>query len=305
MRRGDFKAAWRQTDRIELPRREAERGGRYVRRPEHLVWNGEDFEERRVLVYCRHGLGDTIQFARFFPLLRARARHVTVRIQPALLSLFEGMDGVDAWVDDSTDAPDPAHDVAIEVMELAYAFRVSAGTLPRKTPYLPVDRILASAPPFPLEETGKLRVGLVWGSGEWDRGRSIPIEEFAPLAELRRTEFWSLQQGADRNTAANAPFPLTPLSARTEQVRDSAAAMLQLDVMVSVDSMPAHLAGALGCKTLLLLRPSPDWRWMNEGDETLWYPSMRLLRQQKGDGVARVIAGLTRELRRLEEERRA
>src|SRR4051812_38093385 len=95
MMRGDFEAAWRQTDRIELPRQEAERRGSFTRAAHHLVWNGTSFDNRRVLVRCEHGLGDSIQFLRYLPRLRQRARVVIVKVQPMLLQLFTGMSSID------------------------------------------------------------------------------------------------------------------------------------------------------------------------------------------------------------------
>ena len=279
MRAGDFEAAWRQTDRIELRRREAAQRGDATREPGQLLWSGASFEHQRVLVKCEHGLGDTIQFARYFPLLRERAREVTVKVQPALLSLFDGMTGIDRLLNAWTCDPDPPHDVAIECMELAYAFRSSRDTLPRVVPYLPVERIRTQARPLHLERTDDRRVGLVWAASEWDTSRSVPLAELTPFHQVPGIAWFSLQQGKAAAEAGDAPFPLTHLSHLTVDVRDAAYAMLLLDLVITVDTMAAHLAGALGRPVWLLLQHAPDWRWMDAGEGTPWYPTMRLFRQ--------------------------
>jgi hypothetical protein len=145
---GDFEAAWQQTDRIEIPRRAAESAGNPQPRPEQLVWNGQAFEGKRVLVRCEHGLGDSIQFLRYVPLLRSRAAEVIVKLQPPLLALFSGMAGVDQLINAWTPEPDPPHDIAIECMELPYAFRSTISTLPAEVPYLPVERIRSAISPL-------------------------------------------------------------------------------------------------------------------------------------------------------------
>jgi hypothetical protein len=280
---GDFEAAWRQTDRIELPRRLAERSGHFDRQPHHLLWNGEPFTNRRVLVRCEHGLGDTIMFARYFPLLRRQARQVIVKAQPMLLPLLEGMNGVDlllnAWTTDS----DPPHDVAIECMELAYAFRSKAETLPVKVPYLPASRLRQRAS-FEWPNEHRCNVGLVWAASDWDTSRSLAIENLAPLARVEEVTFHSLQQGGRAAEISSAPIRIEPLSEKTREVADAAAAVLAVDLVIAVDTMVAHLAGALARPVWLLLQAKADWRWIRGCDRSPWYPTMRIFRQpQSGD----------------------
>jgi hypothetical protein len=138
---GDFEAAWRETDRIELPRRAAARAGHSVAHAAHLVWDGSTFAGRRVRVRCNHGLGDTLQFIRFVPGVVAVAREVTVLVQPHLVALLAGDPRFGHVIDGWTDDPPPC-DVEIEVMELAYACRATPATLPRPA-YLPVARVVA------------------------------------------------------------------------------------------------------------------------------------------------------------------
>jgi hypothetical protein len=280
MLRGDFEAAWRETDRLELPRRLAARSAGFVRQPHHLVWNGEPFVGKRVLVRCEHGLGDSLQYLRYTPRLREIAPHVTLCVQPALLRLFRGTRGADTIVDAWATEPEPPHDVVVECMELAYAFRDHMGSLPRPA-YLPVDRLLA-LPKIPGIR-GKFKVGIVWAASDWDATRSLPLQSFGPLFETPGIRFYSLQQGAAGEELSNSDLPLTPLSEFTKDVAEAARAILQLDLVVTVDGMIAHLAGSLGVPVWLLLKANADWRWMEKTQRSVWYPSMRIFRRAPTD----------------------
>lgn len=301
---GNFEAAWRQTDRIELPRRAAERNGSFIRQPHQLLWNGEPFTNRRVLVRCEHGLGDTIMFARYFPLLGTQARRVIVKAQPMLLPLLEEMEGVDLLLDAWTTDPEPPHDVAIECMELAYAFRSNLETLPSAVPYLPANRLRT---PLSLELTNeyKCHVGLVWAASDWDTTRSLAIDDLAPLAKTRGVLFHSLQQGGRANEIASAPITTEPLSEKTRDITGAAAAILALDLVITVDTMVAHLAGALGSPVWLLLQKEADWRWIRDCNRSPWYPTMRIFRQPTAGDWRFVMERVTLALSRRWQDRSA
>lgn len=275
MRRGDFEAAWRQTDRVEFPRREAERRGELQwDQSRHLVWDGSSFQGKRVLVRCEHGLGDTIQFARYLPLLRAQASSVIVKAQPALLGLLAGMPGPDHLLDAWTPEPNPPHDVAIECMELPYAFRHTTLTIPSQVPYLHAG----FHPPF---APGTRQVGLVWAASGWGTSRTVPLALLAPVANLRGITLHSLQQGPEAAQIHEVPFHVHDLAASTRAITEAAAAMMRLDVVITVDTMAAHLAGALGRPTWLLLKHEADWRWMDARERSPWYPTLRIFRQEE------------------------
>jgi hypothetical protein len=279
MRAGDFTEAWRLTDRIERERRAREAAGLFVWDSSYLEWNGTPIDDRRVLVRCKHGLGDTLQFIRYVPLLRSRAHSVTLHIQPPLLNMFAGCADFGNVQNGWTDVP-PPHDVQVEIMELAYAFRSTQATLPKQVPYLPLENIrrcTAALPP--LSPGGGLRVGLIWAASDWDTRRSVPIEMLEPLGRARGVQFYSLQQGKSSDDCARAAFPISVLSRHTADITAAAAAMLQLDLIISVDSMTAHLAGALGRPVWLLLQHEADWRWMMKRSDSPWYPTMRVFRQ--------------------------
>lgn len=245
---------------------------------------------------CEHGLGDTLQFSRFLPALAAQARELHVMAQPHLLALLHAVPGIGA-VHDGWAGPDwPPHELEIEVMELAYASRVTPATLPGP---LPFARHIA--PMHGLEDCdGRLRVGLLWAASEWDPSRSLPLEALEPLLTLEGVRWFSLQQGPAADALADLPWPVQVLGRRTAEVEAAAAAMLALDLIIAVDGMPAHLAGSLGRPTWLLLKHAADWRWGSGREDTPWYRSMRLFRQTgPGDW-----GGVLRQLRRALHESR-
>ena len=279
---GDFERAWQITDALESSRR----AGVCQPGPHHLLWDGTPIEGRRVLVRCRHGLGDTIQFLRYVPALLRVAGDVYVDVQPALRALVNGMQGFRPF---GAELPE----VEIESMELPYYFRTVAETIPGAVPYLPALEISSAYPPFTRAD-GHYKVGLIWSSGGWDCSRSIPPDCLAPLQAAEGVQFYSLQQGA----ASRDPIPLSvvALSPRTEEVRAAAAAMLEMDLVITVDTMTAHLAGALGRPVWTLLPYRADWRWMRGRDDSPWYPTMRLFRQRSPgnwhEAIASVVSAL-------------
>jgi hypothetical protein len=281
MYRGDFEAAWRETDRIECPRRELEAAGAFVPSAHHLLWNGTPFDGRDVAVRCNHGLGDTLQFIRFVPLIARRARSVTVLVQPPLVELLSVAPALGRVLNGWAEHPLPPDVVEVEVMELAYACRATADTLPTEV-CLPPDRIRARLPALaPHLASEHKRVGVLWSPSDWDTSRGVPLTALAPLRESRSVEFFSLQQGNAAAAAQDAPFPLRPLNAHTHRIADAAAAMLALDLIITVDGMAAHLAGSLGRPVWLLLKHEADWRWMRDRADSPWYPTMRLFRQHR------------------------
>ncbi|WP_220443711.1 hypothetical protein [Paracoccus luteus] len=276
MRRGDFPAAW-DIAAASLAARDP-RTRDDPRLPYHLrwVWDGRPFDGRNVLVRCYHGLGDTLMFARFLPLLARRAASVTVEMQPALIPLFRGFPGIDRLLPFDPARPAPPQDCDIEIMELALALRAPPDRAP--PPYL-------RAAPAPLP-TGTL--ALCWRAGDWDARRSIPQALFAPLCD---------RPAVTLVTAPTALPVMNPQGCPVDMVR-TAGLVAGAALVVTADTMAAHLAGALGRPVWLLAPHDPDWRWPVTGDRSPWYPAMRVWRQgAPGDwaGVmARVAAALDR-----------
>jgi hypothetical protein len=283
MRGGDFVTAWALCD--EVLRSRAGSTPYDLARHEQWVWDGCPVAGRRVLVRCYHGLGDTIQFIRYAPLLHAIGSTVIVWAQPALLPLLRTVSGIDELLELHDSAPDVDYDVDVEVMELPHVFRTTLATLPARIPYLhpPVGRQF---------DDGAVHVGVVWAAGAWDERRSIPYASLAPLREVPGITWHILQRGpplADRGDE----FGLVDSN---DSVLATATLIRSLDLVITIDSMPAHLAGALGVPVWTLLQANPDWRWM-DGDRSPWYPSMRLFRQSVDGEWASVIEEVTCELR--------
>jgi hypothetical protein len=283
MRAGNFAAAWRICDRVVADRR----GQTCLHLPRHQqwVWDGSSVDDRHVLVRCYHGLGDTIQFARYLPMLRARARSVAVWAQPRLIPLLATTQACDRLLPLHDGDAGVDYDVDVEIMELAHIFRTAVDTIPAAVPYFNVE---------PLALRGRCRpaVGVVWKAGEWDDRRSIPLEELKPLLDVDVD--WYILQGRgalpDRSTAFG-----TVVGA--DDILEAASAMRALDLLITIDSMPAHLGGALATPVWTLLSHNPDWRWMDRRDDSPWYPTMRLFRQPDAGNWPAVIRDVAAELR--------
>jgi len=293
MRRGDWEAAWRISDRVA-----ATRPGRVLCDPTPAgwlprhgqgVWNGTSWSGKRVVVHCLHGLGDTIQFIRFVALLSCDAAQVTVLAQPQLIPLLKTVQGIDALagLDDAPHEGAPV--VAIEIMELPYALRAQLSTLPNTVPYIHVNE----KRPRPEYNRGP-RVGLVWQAGAWDATRSIPVELMRELTAAGGINFSILQRGPALDSWR---YPGAEIPA-IRDIRDEAVELQALDLLICVDTLSAHLAGALGVPTWTLLPSPADWRWMEDRDDTPWYPTMRLFRQSRPGHWHSVIARVRRDLQR-------
>jgi len=284
MQRGELESAWSVSDAVL-----ASRAGLPCHHlPRHLqyIWDGSPLDDARVLIRCYHGLGDTIQFIRYAPLVHAVAREVIVWAQPELVPLLESCEGIDRLEPLHDGVLAVPYDVDVEIMELPYVFRSTLATLPCDMPYLTAPR--ASRP-----RDDRLAVGLVTRAGGWDERRSIPADRLKPLADLPGVHIQLLHE-----PAANA-CDLFEIAHGTDTVLGTAGLMRALDLIVSVDSMPAHLAGALGVPVWTLLRHDADWRWMRDRADSPWYPTMRLFRQPHEGAWPAVIEQVRVELARL------
>ncbi len=299
---GDFERAWQETDRAEAARR-LRSGRRCSRRtreenlPLHLrrVWDGSPLENADVLVRCYHGLGDTIQFVRYLPLLKQRARSVALQCQRELIPLIAQLPHSDAIVSLDDDLHVSNRCIEIESMELAYAFRTTLATIPKEIPYLHLPRFARGA--SRSARSGAINIGMAWSSGNWNPERNIPLHHFTALKCIPRLRLFSLQRGAAAHEiAANPDLHITLTETPHGTIVNTAATILDLDLVISVDTMIAHLAGALGRPVWLLLPFRADWRWMAARSDSPWYPTMRIFRQPRpGDWQAvlrRVAAAL-------------
>jgi hypothetical protein len=289
MRAGDFESAWKLSDR-DLG---SARATQSERTPRHLqrIWDGAPLADRRVLVRCYHGLGDTLQFVRFLPRLAATARSVSLWAQPALLDLFDNLWPTVELLPLHDGVPKAAFDVDVEVMELAHVFRITPDTIPAEVPYLRVP----GSPPRPGRPCSrKPTVGIVWRGGGWDMCRSVPFVNLAPLFARDDITLVPLQDALTPDEAR-----CLPRWRRVAPPARLARVLATVDLLITVDTMAAHLAGALAVPTWLLLHADPDWRWMIDRDDTPWYPTMRLFRLCAQEEWPALVARVMQELDRL------
>jgi tetratricopeptide (TPR) repeat protein len=244
-------------------------------------WQGAPFEGRHLLVHFEQGFGDTIQFLRFLPMVKALGGRLTLEVSDTLLSLADAMVDVDAVLPFSPHHPAQTDaDLVIPLMSLGGIFATHPRAIPGQTPYLTADD-KAIKRWQSIRRSGALNVGLVWAGNDTDPLRACTPAELEPLLTLKGINWVGMQKGS----AAKHLPPLSG-SSRFENIGpaladfgETAAVMHHLDLVVSVDTAVAHLAGALGKPVFCLLRFAADWRWGVSGADTPWYPSMRLFRQ--------------------------
>jgi tetratricopeptide (TPR) repeat protein/glycosyltransferase involved in cell wall biosynthesis len=266
-------------------------------------WDGGPLNGRTILLHAEQGLGDTLQFVRYAPLVAARGGRVVVECQAELAPLLQGLGGASQVV--ARGEPLPLFDLHAPLLSLPHLLGTTLETVPAEAPYLRAapDRADAWAEYLDraVEATG-LRVGLVWAGNpdhKGDRHRSMSLGALAPLARVPGVQFVALQKGAGAAQAEAPPdgMTLTNLGPLLADFADTAAVLEQLDLVITVDTSVAHLAGALGRPVWVLLAFAPDWRWLRQRDDSPWYPTARLFRQERhGDweGVlARVASALS------------
>ena len=266
------------------------------------LWTGqENLGGRRILIHAEQGLGDTLQFVRYLPLLRERGADVYLEVQPALKSLLlaqAGANGVHA----RGEAP-PEFDFQFPLLSLPRAFATDLDTIPASTPYLaaPAEKVAKWAQALPVG--GRPQVGLTWSGSSGhtnDRNRSIPLADFKQLFHGLPGSFFSLQKEVRNEDAAvlTALPEVANLAPDLADFTDTAAIIANLDLVITVDTSIVHLAGAMGKPTWLLLPFVPDWRWLFERKDSPWYPSLRLFRQPAAGDWKSVLAVVRSELER-------
>ena len=266
---GDFMTAWNESDRIRA-RGEVD---------PHRFWGGENLAGKRVIVRCLHGFGDAVQMLRYAPLLAKRAAHVVYEVPPRMVelaTLFHGVHDVITWGEEAP-RKQPLWDVQVEVMELPYIFRTHIDHLPIAQRYLEVPIDVSQRAAKVMGDAEFRRIGIVWTGGEWNRDRAIPFSILKPLTEIPGIEFWNLQGGPAREEAGTMMRDATHLCG--DGLLTLAAVMHHLDLVITVDTLAAHLAGAMGKPVWVMLQHAADWRWMVDRDDSRWYPTMRLFRQ--------------------------
>lgn len=263
-------------------------------------WDGRPFPGQRLLVHLEQGLGDAIQFARYLAQAKALGGSVVLRCHPSLLELFDGLSGVDERVD--SESPLPQADWHVSLLSLSRLFTFDAASIPAPARYLQPSPAKAGRWLHRLRELPGPKIGLVWaGNPDYrnDRTRSMTLETLAPLAMVSGVSFISLQKGPAAAQALHPPAGMR-LYDWTDELADfaeTAALASCLDLIISVDTAVAHLAGALGRPVWTLLPFPADWRWLADRSDSPWYPSMRLFRQTPPGGWDPVVEEVQSHLR--------
>lgn len=267
-------------------------------------WDGSPLGGKRIFLHTEQGFGDVIQFVRYVPQVVALGGTVILGLRKELGRLMKCIPGVDAIVTDGDALP--AFDVQCPMLTLPLAMKTTLATIPGPTSYLRADPEMIARWRQRIAVPGdtRLKVGLVWAGRpdhKNDRNRSITLQMLAPLGEIAGVRFFSLQKGEAARQIQSAPPGMNPvdLGGEMEDFADCAGVLENLDLLISVDTAAAHLAGALGKPVWTLLPFVPDWRWMLDRGDSPWYPTMRLFRQpaigvwrQPIDRLARELAGL-------------
>ncbi|OIQ68046.1 tetratricopeptide repeat protein [mine drainage metagenome] len=297
---GNFEAGWAGREaRWKIPALSA-----YYPKLSQPMWLGkEPIDGKTILINVDEGLGDTIQFARYVPMVAARAARVILCVQDALCPLLSDLPGISQCLPLST-SERPAFDTYCPVSSLPLAFGTRLETIPSATPYLPAPA--ASRVQVWEERLGprdKVRVGLVWSGNPMhdnDHNRSIPLRMLARILDVGAS-FISLQKDPRPDDSATLleRTEIVDLTAELTDFAETAALVACLDLVITVDTSIAHLAGALGRPTWVLLPYTPDYRWLLGRDDSPWYPTVRLFRQTATREYESVVDRIRTELRAM------
>jgi Tfp pilus assembly protein PilF len=276
--KGDLAVGW---EEFEWRRDDVRRQKRSFAGPE---WRGERQEGARLLLYAEEGLGTTLQFVRYAPMAAARGFEVTLEVQAPLVRLVSGLPGMHRTIAAGDDSP--PYDVRCSLLSLPRLFRTDLQTIPASVPYLAPDPVLAAAWRDRLADRGGLKVGIAWRGNPHhlrDRKRSLDLAWFLDVLDQPGLDVISVQKDFTR-----AEFPagrdlarFAELGRSLSDFADTAALLVTLDLVISVDTAVCHLAGALGIPVWTLIDFAPDWRWLTGRSDSPWYPTMRLFRQTR------------------------
>lgn len=272
---------------------------------EQPQWLGDDdLSSKKILVHCEQGLGDSIQFCRYISLLNDMGAEVLFATQPVLATLMRGLKA-DFEIVDAEDS-ELDFDFHSPLMSLPLAFKTDADSVPDQVPYLDADPDLVERWAERLGPEG-FKIGICWQghAGKIDAGRSFPLQQFSDISSIPNVRLISLHKGAGEAQLDNLPQTMRietlgpDFDARADAFVDTAAVVTLCDLIITSDTAVAHLAGALGAPTWVVLKQIPDWRWMLDRPDSLWYPTMRLFRQTRDGDWNQVFAQLRSEVTRL------
>lgn len=281
--RGELKTGWKEMEwRWKTPQMQS--GWRHFSQPQ---WHGEDAKGRTLLIHAEQGFGDTLQFCRYASLAAESGLKVILEVQAPLVKLLRSLSGIDQVIE--LDETLPPFELHCPMLSLPLAFKSTLETIPSAPAYLKADRVQVEAwqKRLPVLPSEGYRVGLVWAGNShthWpqaaliDRQRSLSPEQLAPVLSLPGFSFFSLQK---ERAGTHDNLPIIDFMHEMQDFSDTAALIVNLDLVITVDTAVAHLAAALGKPVWILNRFDSCWRWFREREDSPWYPTVRLFRQTK------------------------
>ncbi len=294
----DFTSGWADFEwRLRMPQRKTI----YPFQLKGARWSGQVAPDATILVHDEQGLGDTLQFVRYLPQVKARCRKVVLETRAELIPLLRACAGVDEIIVRSTSGiPAADYDFFIPLMSLPGLFQTTGGNIPLNVPYVESDRNKTVQWRAQLPSS-HVMIGLVWSGRPQhtnDKNRSCKLEDLLPLLELPGIDYVGLQKGAGSEQAAmlRPGIAFTNLGGRLQDFSDTAALLANLDLLISVDTAVVHLAGAMGKPAWIMIPFIPDWRWGMQRENCLWYPTLRLFRQSRPKDWSGVVERMRREL---------
>jgi len=266
-------------------------------------WHGQNLEDKSLLLWGEQGLGDSIQFIRYVPKIKGRVDRLIIECQPSLRSLFKSISGIDQIMA-GTKNTSMKYDYHIPILSLPRIFNTREETIPQKIPYLSPDQRARKKIKQRLAIDKKLfNIGIVWSGNPQhgnDHRRTCELFRFKTLKTIKKTQLFSLQKGEAASDLKNNNINwLTDLAPLIDDFSDTAAIIQKLDLVITVDTSVAHLAGALGKRVWILLPYHPDWRWMLKRKDSPWYPTARLFRQNKPGNWKKIFKDFKQELQSL------
>lgn len=301
---GEFKQGWQDYESRNQTVETVRQFGRHdVDKPR---WDGAEIKDKTLLVIAEQGLGDTLQFCRYLPLIRERVGRLLFECPTKLEQVLQTLPGVDRLIVQGDEAAyaEETIDCYLPLLSLPAIYGTDFEHLPNFTPYLFADQQRREHWRSQLN-TAQYKVGLVWGGNPKnpnDRRRSMSLNTLLPLFNVPGVSFYSLQFGELAKQLEQLPsdVKVVDLGPQLEEFADNAALLSELDLLICVDTAAAHLAGALGRPVWNLLPAVADWRWFIERTDSPWYPAMRLFRQQQqgdwGSVIAEVCSALTEQV---------
>ncbi|TAN45965.1 MAG: tetratricopeptide repeat protein [Nitrospirae bacterium] len=262
------------------------------------LWDGTDLNGKTILLHTEQGFGDAIQFIRYVPLIEQRGGRIIIECQKELISLFSSIKGIADFKAQGEGLP--PFDLHCPFLTIPYIFKTTNENIPSKTPYLTVNNSLVQKW---TESAGidrsRFNIGIVWAGNPRnlnDRQRSLSLDLFSAFSGLKNIQLYSLQKGPASEQINSSAIPIKDPTAEIKDFSDTAALIMGLDLVISVDTAVAHLAGALSRPVWLLIPPIPDWRWQLNREDSPWYPTMRLFRGTKNGQWNDVIERIKNEL---------